>query len=436
MSGHLFRTLVIVVLLTLLLPFAITLPPEEGATAAPGDLTDLRWTLEDSPFIFNSSIEIEPTVRLIIEAGVVVMFDENVGIQIRGELRVEGTPELPVLFVSNVTGPVEPNFWADLRLMPFDQESENVLTYAVFEGADSGLLVSSGRAVLDHCTFRKCRYGVLARGDATVMATECEFVDNSVLGLEWETGASGKAASCTFSGNVVGVYCYENVTPTIQNCDFFANYHHLSFARGGNATIVACNLGNTSAEAIECYWNSSPLFKGVVFEEPADAEVFLRQNSRPRFEGGTSVSLLDVVSLDAGSYAVSLSTITIYVESDQGKSLEGANVTLYGRSGDEFTNGSTGADGKLFPALISTYTVGGENNNDMENPHEAVVEWRGHSQTYKVTPRDLDKDKVLTLEMALSSPEPSGEGWLLNIVLIMVIGLVLMVVVIYRTRET
>ncbi len=435
MSGQLFRTLVIVVLLTLLLPLATTLPPEDGATAAPGDLTDMRWTLEDSPVVLASSIEIEPTVRLVIEAGVIVMFDEKVGIQVRGELRAEGTPELPVLFVSNVTGPIEPNYWADLRLMPSDQESENVLTYAVFEGADTGLLVSSGSAVLDHCTFRKCRYGVLARGDAIIEATDCDFIDNSVLGLEWETGAGGKATSCTFRGNVVGVYCYENVTPTIKDCDFSANYHHLSFARGGNATIVRCDLGNTSAEAIECYWNSSPLFKGVVFEEPGDAEVFLRQNSRPRFEGGTSVSLLDVTSLDAGSYAVSISTITIYVESDQGKPLEGANVTLYGRSGDEFTNGGTGENGKLFPAHISTYTVGGENDNDMENPHEALVEWRGHRQTYKVTPRDLDRDQVLTLELAISSPEPSGEGWLLNIVLIIAIGLILMVVVMYRTRE-
>ena len=434
MSGHLSRKLVIVVLLTLLLPLATTLPPEEVATAAPEDLTDMRWTLEDSPVILNSSIEIEPTVRLIIEAGVVVMFDENVGIQVRGELRVEGTAELPVLFVSNVTGPVEPNYWADLRLMPSNSESENVLTYAVFEGADTGLLVSAGSAVLDHCSFRHCRYGVLARGEAVVEATDCEFIDNSVLGLEWETGAGGKVTSSIFSGNVVGVYCYENVTPTIRDCEFSANYHHLSFARGGNATVVGCDLGNTSAEAIECWWNSSPLFKDVVFEEPGDAEVFLRHNSRPRFEGGTSVSLLDVVSLDAGSYAVSLSTITIHVESDQGKSLDGANVTLSGRSGDEFTNGSTGEDGNLFPAHMSTYTVGGENDNDMESPHEAVVEWRGHSQSYKVTPRDLDKDQVLTLELAISSPEPSGEVWLLNIVLIMVIGLILMVVVMYRTR--
>jgi hypothetical protein len=435
LSGHLFRTLVIVVLLTLLLPLATTLPPEEVATAAPGDLTDMRWTLEDSPFILNSSIEIDPTVRLTIEAGVIVRFDEDVGIQVRGELRVEGSSELPVMFVSNVSGPIVANYWADLRLMPSDPESENMLTYAVFEGADTGLLVSGGSAIVDHCSFSKCRYGVLARGDATVEATDCDFVNNSVLGLEWETGAGGKATSCTFSWNVVGVYCYENVTPIIQNCDFFANYHHLSFARGGNATIVGCDLGNTSAEAIECWWNSSPFFKGVVFEEPGDAEVFLRENSRPRFEGGTSVSLLDVVSLDVGSYAVSISTITIYVESDQGKSLEGANVTLSGRSGDEFTNGATGADGTLFPAMMSSFTVGGNNNNDMENPHEAVVEWRGHTQTYKVTPRDLDKDQVLTLELVLSSPEPSGEGWLLNIVLIMIIGLVLMVVIMYRTRE-
>lgn len=425
---------VILLASALVLPgLALSIMPST-VTAAPEDLTEVRWTLADSPVILNRSIEIDASERLVIEAGVVVQLDEDVGIQVKGELQVQGAVDSPVLFVPNTTGPIEANYWADLRLISTSEDLEHTLSYAVFQGADTALLVSSTTAVLDHCTFTQNRYGVLVRGDALMEANECDFVNNSVLGLEWETGATGRATSCTFLENVVGIYCYENVTPTVQGCHFEDNYHHLSFAKGGNATVIGCSFGPATAEMFECYWDSSPLFRGMDVTHPEDATVQLRNDSRPRFNGGTPISKIEVIASDSRSYAVNLATISIRVVDDTGKTLEGANLTLSGASGDVFTEGVTGADGLIKNAYMSTYTVGSPDGNDAENPHLVEVEWMGYAQTFRSTPRDLDREQVLILEMSISSPEPSSGNWWINIVIILIIGVVLMVVLVHRGR--
>ena len=417
--------------LLVIMAFIFAIGPSTGAD----ELEEIRWTTADSPVILERSIEIEGTQRLVIEAGVVVQLDKDVGIQVVGELQVLGDPDLPVLFVPNTTGPVEANYWADVRLVSTSEDIEHTLSYAVFQGGDTALLVSSSRAVLDSCTFTQNRYGILVRGDGVIEATECDFMNNSVLGLEWESGATGRAASCTFLENVVGVYCYENVTPTVQGCHFEENYHHMSFAQGGNATVIACSFGPATAEMFECYWNSSPLFRGMDVTHPEDATFFLRKDSRPRFSGGTSISKIEVVSADNGSYAVNLAAITLKVVDDTGKTLEGANVTLSGDSGDVFTEGTTGADGLIKNAYMSTYTVGSPDGNDAENPHLVEVEWNGFEQTFRSTPRDLDKNRVLQLEVDTKGPEPGGWGFVPNVIVLVIIAIAAILITLWYQKR-
>jgi hypothetical protein len=115
-------------------------------------------------------------------------------------------------------------------------------------------------------------------------------------------------------------------------------------------------------------------------------------------------------------------TVTVRVVDDRGKTLEGANVTIPGASGDVFTEGATGADGLLRNAFLSTYTVGGPDGNDAENPHLVRVEWKGREQSFHITPRDVDGNGVLTLEMSISPPEPNETSWLPYILIILAVG--------------
>jgi hypothetical protein len=420
-------------LFLLILPMTWTAP----VGGADGDLVETVWTEADSPVVLSSSIEIGPEERLRIDPGVQVRLDPDVGIQVKGELRVIGTETSPVTFVSNTTGPIVPDTWADVRLHADSVGREHLVRWAVFSGADAGLLVSAATVTVEDSVFDTCRYGILSRANATVDVIRSTFINNSALGLEWETGAKGTVRDSTFIGNVVGAYFFNGVSPTVENCTFIDNYHHLSFAQDANATVVGSTLENATAEHFECYWNSSPLFLDVTITGSDEARVYLRGGCRPRLFGGTPISTLRVDTTDNMSYAVAVVPITIMVMNDEGKLLEEANITLKGASGDVLAKGSTNAEGRLSGGYMSTYTVDAQGGLDRENPHTAVVEWRGHNQSFRVDPRDLSRERVLELELATSSPEPTEWDLLVWVTLVITFFLVGVVSgVLWRRRST
>jgi hypothetical protein len=428
------RHRVIIVLAALLL-LAVPLPSSTGEDGWEPDHV-IRWGPNEGAILISESMEIAEDTRLVIEAGTMVRLDINVSIQVRGHLVVEGTEGAPVMFTTNSTDAVAPDQWDSVDLLSISAGRLHTIDHAVFQGADIGLLVSSTDAMVQGCLFNNNRYGLLARGDARVEVRNSQFINNSVLGLEWETGAGGLAANCEFSDNVVGIYCYEGSAPLIVDSTFYANYHHVSFAGGSNGTVRRCAFRNAIAESYECYNTSSPLFEDVTIVGTDEDAVHLRGGSRPRMVGGTAVSRLVVDAKDNASYVVAMTRITVEVTNDEGKRLKGANVTVMGASGAAFSEGVTDSDGRLGGAMMSLYTVDDRGSLDRENPHTVLVEWRGNEQTFLVDPRDLDNDKVLRLEMDLSPPEPGGWGFIPNMLILIAISAIAIVAAwLYQSRR-
>jgi hypothetical protein len=394
------------------------------------------WSADAGPVVLAESMGVDEDTRLVIEAGVEVRLDPGVGMEIKGHLMVQGTPEEPVLFTSNTSGEVMPNTWADIRLRSESAGLLHRVEHAVFQGADTALSVSSTDALVQDCLFTQNHYGMLARGGAQVEVRTCQFINNSVLGLEWETGAGGLAVDCEFAENVVGVFCFEGSAPLVTDCDFIANYHHASFAGGSNATFTSCSFKDAIAEAYECYDRSSPLLIDVTIEGVDGDGIHIRNSSHPKMVGGTPVSNLVVDSKDNASYVVALAWIDVLVKGDDGKRLVDANVTVTGASGLVLSEGVTDERGLLEDALMSLYTVDSSGGRDRENPHTVTVEWRGHQETFTVDPRDLDNDRVLSLEMDISGPEPST--WDLYSTLLVLVAIVVVAVAAawwYRNRR-
>jgi parallel beta-helix repeat protein len=396
----------------------------------------ITWAKADSPVIVSDSIEIAEDTRLVIESGVEVRLDKGEGIQVRGHLLVQGTQEERVLFTANDTGQLGPDSWESVRLLYESAGRSHRVENVDFMGARTGLLVSSASVLVQDCTFDGNRYGIVARGEADVEVRNCAFSNNTALGLEWEQGATGMAIGCTFTDNVVGVYMYETSGPVVTGCSFLRNYHHVSFAGGSNGTVRSCTFRDATAEAYECYDRSSPLLDDVTIEGQDGDGIHIRNSSRPLMVGGTPPSALEVDSKDEESYVIALALITVMVVDDDGKRLPEANVTILGASGIELTNGTTDVAGRVEGALLSMYTVSSAGGHDRENPHTAVVEWKGEEQTFIVDPRDLDKERVLRLEMDLEPPEPDGWGFIPNLLILVVIAIFAMVIaVLYQRRE-
>ncbi len=412
--------------LLILAAMMLTLVP---AGSAPGEddwVPDrtVTWTPDEGPVVLSESLTLDGTTRLVIEAGVEVRLDPLVGIQIKGHLDVRGTEAEPVMFTPNASGPIGPDSWESVRLMSESAGRLHRVEHAVFQGARTGLLVSSTAVLVQDCEFFVNRYGIVARGGADAEVRTSRFINNSALGLEWEEGSTGLAVGCHFQDNVVGVYMYNSSAPLVEGCTFEANYHHVSFANRSIGTVRSCTFRGAIGEAYECYGGSAPLLVDVSFEEQEDDGIHIREASRPMMVGGTPVSNLVVDSKDEASYVIAMAWITVEVRKDGGGRLPGANVTIQGASGATFTRGTTDGEGMLEDALMSLYTSSSSGGHDRENPHRVTVEWRGHEQTFVVDPRDLDNDRVLALEMDIDPPEPGGWGFLPNVVVLLVISLV------------
>ena len=350
--GDLTRPLAKLLALTALLMAAST------ATFSAGEdgwepASTITWRASDGPVVIDSSFEVDEDTRLVIEAGVQVLLDQGVGIQVKGHLDVRGTVDAPVLFTTNGTGPVAPDSWESVRLLSESAGRRHLVNHTFFGGARTGLQVSSASALVQDCTFTNNRYGLVARGGADVEVRTCEFINNSALGLEWEQASTGHAIGCTFTDNVVGAYWYEAPSPVVYNCEFTGNYHHVSFAGGSNGTVRSCTFRDAVGEAFECYDASSPLLDMVTIEGQEGEGIHIRNASRPRMVDGTPVSNLVVDSKDNASYVIAMVRVTVEVRGEDGKRLADANVTLSGASGAVFTRGITDGAGRLEGALMS-----------------------------------------------------------------------------------
>ena len=416
--AHALSTFLTIALLLATIPF---IPP----TSAQGDGPEvLTWTKADSPIVLDTSYEVPEDTVLEIEAGVEVRLDQGAGIEARGELRANGTSEEPVRFVANGSGAVAPSMWGSIRLHGLPDDRDHEFRWAVFEGADTGLLLGSAWAFVNECTFDTCRYGIIARADSFLTVFNSTFVNNSAVGLDFEDGSNGSVWYCSFERNVVGVYLFEAPAPTVYYCDFVGNYHHLSFAVGSNATIAYCTLQDSIAEPFECYWNSSPVFFDVIVEDPDVPRVFLRDGCRPQMVGGSLATSLRVDGHDDESYIISMMRIDVLVRDEEGNGLPEAEFRIVGASGDVLFWQYTDADGRFHNARMANYTHSSSGGLDRENPQTVTVEWRGYVKTFHVDPRDLNTNGVLVLELRTGQSEPVDDLliWILLMLAVVIIS--------------
>ena len=413
----------------LLATLAVPAAPTVRADAAP---IYIDWKAEDGPKVINKSIEIAVGEVLRIGPGVVVRLDKGAGIQVKGTLLVEGTHDAPVLFQPNSTLPAEPKMWEEVRLHALSAGNEHRISWASFRGANSSLSIFSAQALVAHCTFELCRYGLVARADAWAGVSDSTFRNCSVLGAQWEGGSGGYARRCDFIDQRGGpaVYCNDRSAPDIRECNFTSNYHHVSCSQNSSATIAACTMVGSLAEAIECYWDATPLFEDVKVTGSKSNDLYLRNGSHPRFVGGTPpLSTWDVTSTGSDSWAVAGRWVTVEVVDLRGRPLAGANITMAGASGDVFSTAVTDAAGRAARVFMALYTMVPKGTGDLEDPQRASVVWGNATENFTVTARDLTRDGVLVLSMDISHPEPAGEvPWAIYVVLVIVIVLLMVAI--------
>ena len=71
-------------------------------TEVGGNITeDTTWTKANSPYIVTSTVQVLEGIRLTIEPGVEIRFNQNTALNVAGELNAVGTENEIVTFTSN-----------------------------------------------------------------------------------------------------------------------------------------------------------------------------------------------------------------------------------------------------------------------------------------------------------------------------------------------
>ncbi|MBI2303897.1 MAG: right-handed parallel beta-helix repeat-containing protein, partial [Chloroflexi bacterium] len=213
--------------------------------------SNTTWTLAGSPYVITSSVLVSTGVTLTVEPGVVVKFDDNLGMQVDGTLIARGTASQPITFTSSRITPA-PGAWGFIKLTDssgdatFDGSgnylSGSILQYAVVEyaGATGSGAVWLERAApfVDHSTIRNnSQSGIYAYNSVNL-----KIANNTIFGN-----------TATFGG---GIYAY-NSTVTITINTIVSNTTSSGFGGGGGinayystATISGNTIsGNTAAGA-------------------------------------------------------------------------------------------------------------------------------------------------------------------------------------------
>ncbi len=199
--------------------------PDVGGTL-PGTQ---HWTPADNPHVVTETVIVPADATLFVSPGVEVYFDQDTGIQVAGDgrLQAEGTAADPILFTAHTTSPSR-GYWE--RIFFDDTALASTLSYCLVEYAGTGVAVGGDTDfhTIDNCIFRDngddtdwTSGGAIHSAGDELTITNNELYDNE-LGIRLR-----KSFGDIISGNVIH-----------DNDGFGIGFLAAAAPGGGNNTIT------------------------------------------------------------------------------------------------------------------------------------------------------------------------------------------------------
>lgn len=217
----------------ILLSFHIAIPQTEVS----GDVSGV-WNIEGSPYIAVDSVIVPEGEQLTIDPGVVVRFEEHMVLIVNGLLRVVGTEDDSVFFLSN--DPDNNLRWAGIQFQNADESG--LVEYAHISGAGwdraereaKAILISRSSATIRNCLITNCvegpnlvnpRWGTNCNcaGIWAWWAPEAIIENNTIEGNTGTAIWCSGEGTTTISGNLIqgnrgyGIDAYAGVEAIIWN---------------------------------------------------------------------------------------------------------------------------------------------------------------------------------------------------------------------------
>jgi hypothetical protein len=149
---------------------------------------DTVLAADRSPYLAEDALVVMPGATLTIDPGVVVWF-RNLGLVVRGTLRVGGTAEQPVVF-----GGLKAKGWKGIFID--GGEGENLFRHCRISGAEFGIRAARARLVVEDCRLQENTWALVAEdGQIDIRA--------SLVRASAKTGISARNCRLVVKGSVV-----------------------------------------------------------------------------------------------------------------------------------------------------------------------------------------------------------------------------------------
>lgn len=196
-----------------------------------GIYSDITWTFLNSPYIVTDTVVVFPGVKLTIEPGVIVKFNDNVLLEIRQScLIAQGTNTDSITFTSNSINPTHGNYLG--ILIPINGPQKSKFKYCNFLYANKALFPND-TVLIENSTFKHNTVGVYKPWFAEI--DSCVFEMNH-YGIENSHFSS--ILNCRFNNNIYGLYNIED--SSIDSCIIRLNTEIGIYDDGAN--IIKNNL--------------------------------------------------------------------------------------------------------------------------------------------------------------------------------------------------
>jgi predicted transcriptional regulator len=216
-------------------PFAV------GGDDPPHGLNDIFWTKGLPIQITGQDFVVNPGQTLYIEAGVTVLVDDNLGIDVRGRIIANGTSAEPILITTKLAS--IDKLW---RSLAFIEDEGSVLKHVSILMARNGLQISSSSP---------------------------RFTNSEISALRSSVVADSRSGSDSY--------------PVFENCSIYSGMAYFDFDVSGSSWVTALNttynntkikIGDPTA-GIERQWFLNVHVDNSISEDVEAADILLEDNA-------------------------------------------------------------------------------------------------------------------------------------------------------------
>ncbi|MCX6351513.1 MAG: T9SS type A sorting domain-containing protein [Bacteroidetes bacterium] len=167
-----------------------------------GIYANTKWTLAKSPYQVTGDVTLFPNDTLTIEPGVVVKFDKDVVLEIRGYLISVGTATDSIEFTSSSSTPYQ-GIWVGIKIN-IGTSASATIKYNAINYSSVGFIITGTDGNSEPINIKQCKF------------------ENNNVAIDGHAGMSNRTRidGCYFSKNTTAIYAgYKN----ISNCTFINN---------------------------------------------------------------------------------------------------------------------------------------------------------------------------------------------------------------------